>query len=124
MSQFLPVYFGDFVEAGGGGGVIAVNPFPGFLFAANYVIPAVHVQNDAGETIRAYLDSAGPAETVTISFTEGTEIYDSDPRVTADMMSGFSSRGPTVQGSSNYIFSKGKEWYVLVGPARFELATS
>ena len=83
---------GTYVKAGGGGGVILYNPEQQGLATDNYEIPAVHVENDVGLLIKDYID-AHPGE-VTVSFTKGQKIFDSDPRVMSDMMASFSSRGP------------------------------
>jgi uncharacterized repeat protein (TIGR01451 family) len=83
---------GDFVLAGGGGGVILYNPDQQGLATDNFVIPAVHVENDTGQIITDYIQRY-PGD-VTTSFTQGQKTMDNDPRVTADMMASFSSRGP------------------------------
>ena len=85
---------GDNVKAGGGGGVILYNADPAQGLATdNYVIPAVHVVNATGVTIKDYL-TAHPGE-VTVSFTDGEKaLAGSDARVKSDMMADFSSRGP------------------------------
>ncbi len=83
---------GDIILAGGGGGVILYNPEEQGLATDNFVIPAVHVENNIGEIIKNYVEQY-PGE-VTISFTQGQKVMDSDPRVISDMMASFSSRGP------------------------------
>lgn len=90
--QIARVLRGTYVKAGGGGGVILYNPEQQGLATDNYVIPAVHVENDIGLLIKDYLTTHSGQ--VMVTFTTGQKIYDSDARVTADMMASFSSRGP------------------------------
>ncbi|HEY52576.1 MAG TPA: S8 family serine peptidase [Caldilineae bacterium] len=91
--QIARVLRGDYVAAGGGGGVILYNPVQQGLATDNYIIPAVHVENDIGQQIKDYI-VAHPGE-VTVSFTQGMATYGpEDPRVIPDMMASFSSRGP------------------------------
>ncbi|MFQ5595460.1 MAG: S8 family peptidase, partial [Anaerolineae bacterium] len=91
--QIARVARGAYVQAGGGGGVILYNPVQQGLATDNYVIPAVHVENDVGQQIKDYI-AANP-EGVTVSFTPGTATFGpEDPRVIPDMMASFSSRGP------------------------------
>ena len=90
--QIARVLRGAHIQAGGGGGVILYNPEKLELATDNYVISAVHVENDGGQKIKDYItDNPGQ---VMVSFTAGQKTFDSDPRVTADMMGAFSSRGP------------------------------
>ncbi len=91
--QIARVLRGDYVKAGGGGGVILYNPVQQGLATDNYVIPAVHVENDAGQQIKDFL--AAHPDGVKVSFTRGTAVFGpEDPRVIPDMMASFSSRGP------------------------------
>ncbi len=92
--QIARVLRGDYVQAGGGGGVILYNADPAQgLSTDNYVIPAVHVVNATGLAIKEYLaDNAG---SVNVTFTAGQKVLaESDDRVIPDMMAAFSSRGP------------------------------
>ena len=93
--QIARVARGDYVQAGGGGGVILYNPVLQGLATDNYVIPAVHVEYDIGQLIKDYIDLHPAYGDVTVSFTQGSETDDNDPRVTSDMMAEFSSRGPS-----------------------------
>lgn len=91
--QIARVLRGDYVAAGGGGGVILYNPVQQGLATDNYVIPAVHVENDVGQQIKDFI--AAHPDGVTVSFTGGTAVFGpGDPRVVPDMMASFSSRGP------------------------------
>lgn len=100
--QIARVLRGDYVAAGGGGGVILYNPVQQGITTDNFVIPGVHVENDVGQAIKDYVTQY-PGQ-VTVSFTQGTATFGpDDPRVIPDMMASFSSRGPTVQAASNYI---------------------
>ncbi len=94
---------GDYVKAGGGGGVILYNPVKQGLATDNYVIPAVHVENNVGAAIKHYItstymvtgtDQLSITPGILITFTQGTAIKAPDSRVTPDMMASFSSRGP------------------------------
>jgi hypothetical protein len=59
----------------------------------NHPLPTVHMLHDVGQLLKDYL-VAHPGE-VTISFTEGIARYaPADPRVTPNVMTSFSSRGP------------------------------
>ena len=93
--QIARVARGDNVLAGGGGGVILYNPTLQGLATDNFVIPAVHVEYDIGQLIKDYIDLYPTYGDVKVSFTQGAEVYDTDPRVTSDMMAEFSSRGPS-----------------------------
>lgn len=91
--QIARVLRGAYVKAGGGGGVILYNPTQQGLATDNYVIPAVHVENDVGQQIKDFI--ATNPDGVTVSFTPGTATFGpEDPRVIPDMMASFSSRGP------------------------------
>lgn len=82
------------VAAGGGGAVIfhnsaVVNMTP----TDNHPLPTVHMLNDVGNPLKAYL-VANPGD-VTVSFTQSEAAYaDQDPRIVPNMMASFSSRGP------------------------------
>jgi subtilisin family serine protease len=90
--QIARVLRGTYVQAGGGGGVILYNPVEQGLDTDNYVIPAAHVDNVVGQLIKDYL-TEHPGE-VTVSFSAGQKIFDTDPRVNSNMMAAFSARGP------------------------------
>lgn len=91
--QIARVLRGAYVAAGGGGAVILYNPVQQDLDTDNYIIPAVHVQNDVGQQIKDFI-AANP-DGVTVSFTAGQKVFGpGDPRVIPDMMAAFSSRGP------------------------------
>ncbi|MEM7112635.1 MAG: S8 family serine peptidase [Chloroflexota bacterium] len=94
--QIARVLRGDYVQAGGGGGVILYNPVTQGLSTDLYVIPAVHVEDNIGLAIKDYV-VANPGAEIRVSFTPGTEVMDDDPRVISDMMAAFSSRGPNAQ---------------------------
>ncbi len=77
------------VAAGGAGGCILANvPGSGDPVADPHIIPAIHVNLTAGDALRTWLAS-GSGHTATL--TDSTVIV--DPSV-ADIMAGFSSRGP------------------------------
>ncbi|KAH7688650.1 Tripeptidyl-peptidase II protein [Dioscorea alata] len=90
---------GSVVEAAGGVAVILANTEAmGYsTLAEPHVIPASHVSYDAGEKIKAYINSTShPAVTI---FPRGT-LYQNQPP--APMVSYFSSRGPS-QASPNIL---------------------
>ncbi|MGB0388113.1 MAG: S8 family serine peptidase [Ardenticatenaceae bacterium] len=91
--QIARVLRGDYVKAGGAGGVILYNAEPQGLSTDNYIIPGVHVENNIGQQIKQYLTEYGE-QRISVSFTAGSAVTDSDDRVTSDMMASFSSRGP------------------------------
>ena len=85
---------GESVAAGGAGGFILAQPDavaggPGSLNADPHVIPAVHIDYNAYQTLLAYLDAApGP-----VMGTIAGSIIDFDDAY-GDIMASFSSRGP------------------------------
>ncbi len=84
---------GDYVKAGGGGGLILYNPTQQGLNTDSFVIPAVHAENDIGQQIKDYV-TAHPSSTITVSFSAGlAAMAPGDARVKPDMMAAFSSRG-------------------------------
>jgi hypothetical protein len=82
------------VAAGGGGAVIFHNsPVVSMTPTDNHPLPTVHMLNNVGQPLKAYL-VANPGE-VTISFTQSVARYaGKDPRVVPNVMASFSSRGP------------------------------
>ncbi|MBK6326847.1 MAG: S8 family serine peptidase [Chloroflexi bacterium] len=91
---------GDNVKAGGAGGLILANAEQGDLGTDHFTLPAVHVNADVGAALRSHIAANSP---VTISFTSSQAVYAPDSRVPVDEMAGFSSRGPVLQGNSNYV---------------------
>jgi subtilisin family serine protease len=82
------------VAAGGGGAVLFQHrPDTAIPSNLNSVLPTVHMLHDVAQPVRVYL-AANPGQ-VTVGFTQGTARYAAeDPRVTADVVARFSSRGP------------------------------
>ena len=82
------------VQAGDGGAVIFHNSAAVSMTPTdNHVLPTVHVLNEVGNPLKAYL-VAKPGQ-VTVSFTQSVAMFASeDPRVKANVMASFSSRGP------------------------------
>ena len=80
------------VRDGGAGGMVLAN-VPSGATSLNddaHVIPAIHIDASDGDVLRAWLDDGGTGHSGTIS---GTGPAFSDPSA-ADIMAGFSSRGP------------------------------
>ncbi len=75
------------VAEGGAGGMLLYNPTLQGLATDNHFIPSVHLENDAGAELLAFM-SAHSAETVLGTFTDGTAT-----EVQGDKMAAFSSRG-------------------------------
>jgi uncharacterized repeat protein (TIGR01451 family) len=75
------------VAVGGAGGMLLYNPTLQGLATDNYFIPGVHLENDAGAELVAFMD-AHSGETVLGTFTEGVAT-----EVQGDVMAAFSSRG-------------------------------
>jgi subtilisin family serine protease len=73
------------VAAGGAGGMLLYNPVLQGLATDNHFIPSVHLENDAGATLLAFMDSHTG---VTATFTQGVATA-----VQGDKMAAFSSRG-------------------------------
>ena len=71
--------------AGGAGGMLLYNPTLQGLATDNHFIPSVHLENDAGEALLAFMDAHSG---VTGAFTQGTATT-----VQGDKMAAFSSRG-------------------------------
>jgi hypothetical protein len=74
------------VAAGGAGGLLLYNPVLQGLATDNHFIPSVHLENDAGADLLAFMAAA--TGTVTGTFTDGTATG-----VQGDVMAAFSSRG-------------------------------
>lgn len=77
------------VAAGGAGGLLLYNPNPQGLSTDNHFIPSVHLENDSGATLVAFMDSHSG---VTGVFTQGEATA-----VQGDVMAPFSSRGGPAQ---------------------------
>jgi uncharacterized repeat protein (TIGR01451 family) len=75
------------VAAGGGGGMLLYNPTLQGLATDNHFIPSVHLENDAGEDLLAFMADHS-SETVLGTFTDGVA-----STVPGDVMAAFSSRG-------------------------------
>jgi uncharacterized repeat protein (TIGR01451 family) len=75
------------VAEGGAGGLLLYNPTLQGLATDNHFIPSVHLENDAGDELLAFM-AAHSGETVTGTFTDGTAT-----EVPGDVMAAFSSRG-------------------------------
>lgn len=75
------------VAQGGAGGMLLYNPTLQGLATDNHFIPSVHLENDAGDELLAFM-AAHSEETVTATFTNGTATT-----VQGDVMAAFSSRG-------------------------------
>ncbi len=73
------------VDAGGAGGMLLYNPVPQGLATDNHFIPSVHLENDQGASLVAFV--SGHAS-VTGTFTQGVATA-----VQGDVMASFSSRG-------------------------------
>ncbi len=73
------------VAAGGAGGMILYNPTPQSLVPDNHFIPTIHIQNDAGAALLAFMATHTG---VTGEFTPGTAVTSQ-----GDVMAPFSSRG-------------------------------
>jgi subtilisin family serine protease len=82
------------VQAGGGGAVIFHNSAAVSMTPTdNHVLPTVHVLNEVGNPLKAYL--VANLGQVTVSFTQSVDRFaGEDPRVKANVMASFSSRGP------------------------------
>ena len=82
------------VQAGGGGAVIFHNiPSVNVTPTDNHPLPTVHMLYKVGLPLKEYLDAED--DTIKISFTEGASRSASDDqRVTPNVMTSFSSRGP------------------------------
>lgn len=77
------------VAAGGAGGLLLYNPTLQGLSTDNHFIPSVHLENDAGQALLAFM---GSHTGVTGTFTQGIA-----STVQGDKMAAFSSRGGTGQ---------------------------
>ena len=77
------------VAAGGAGGLLLYNPVQQGLSTDNHFIPSVHLENDSGATLVAFVDSHA---SVTGTFTQGVATT-----VQGDVMAPFSSRGGPAQ---------------------------
>lgn len=77
------------VLAGGAGAMLLFNPTPQGLSTDNHFLPAVHLENDAGEELVAFLDANTG---VMATFTPGQAV-----EVPGDVMAPFSSRGGSGQ---------------------------
>jgi len=89
------------VEAGGAGGMVLSNSAEDSgIVADSHSIPSVHVSHELGEALRQHL---ADNSSVTISFTDGQATLAPNPNIFSDNMGIFSSRGPTLQGGSNYM---------------------
>ena len=75
------------VAAGGASGLLLYNPTLQGLATDNHFIPSVHLENDAGEDLLAFMEDHD-GETVTATFTDGLSTV-----VNGDVMAAFSSRG-------------------------------
>ncbi len=73
------------VAAGGGGGMLLYNPTLQGLATDNHFIPSVHLENDAGADLLAFMAAHGNVEA---TFTQGVATT-----VPGDVMAAFSSRG-------------------------------
>lgn len=79
------------VQAGGGAGLLLYNPTLQGLATDNHFIPSIHLENDAGDALLAFMaDHDG--ETVTATFPDGIATS-----VQGDVMAAFSSRGGSGQ---------------------------
>ncbi len=78
-------------QAGGAGGMILANVVAGSVNSDPHALPAVHIDVGLGDSLRTWLAS-GAGHTGTIS---GSSLGDSDPSA-ADVLSGFSLRGPNL----------------------------
>ncbi|MCO6451519.1 MAG: S8 family serine peptidase [Caldilineales bacterium] len=89
---------GSNVKAGGAGGLVLVNTLPGESVNADaHFIPAVHLDNDQGDLLKAWL-ATGTGHTASI---QGT-LFDFAP-ANGDIMAGFSSRGPVTITTNSVI---------------------
>ncbi|MCO7225380.1 S8 family serine peptidase [Pleionea sp. CnH1-48] len=81
------------VQAGGAGGYVLANVSGGSTSLNDdiYVIPGIHISSADGDTLKSWL-SSGAGHTATINGTTGPVGVDA---AAADIVAGFSSRGPT-----------------------------
>jgi hypothetical protein len=82
------------VAQAGGVGMILVNVSPGSLNADFHSVPTVHVDEDIGDSLRAYAQTDGASATLSA----GTQVVAEAPEVAA-----FSSRGPALAGRGNLL---------------------
>jgi subtilisin family serine protease len=78
------------VMVGGAAGMLQYNPVLQGLATDNHFIPSVHLENDAGAALLAFMAAA--TEPVMATFTDGTAT-----EVPGDVMAAFSSRGGSSQ---------------------------
>ncbi|OQX25343.1 MAG: hypothetical protein BWK80_16065 [Desulfobacteraceae bacterium IS3] len=91
---------GDFVQDGGGGAIILYNHKGLYdYFLDSHSVPALFVLRESGLVIREYLRQH-PGE-VSVSFTQGQSVSAPDSRIPADIVAGFSSRGPDMNAADN-----------------------
>lgn len=89
---------GTAVKKGGARGMVLVNTEPGeSLVADAHIIPAVHLSKADGDALKAWL-STGSGHMATIQATQ----ISFDPAL-ADVMAGFSSRGPLTNAAKDVI---------------------
>ena len=77
------------VAVGGAGGLLLYNPTAQGLSTDNHFIPSVHLENDSGDALTAFM---GSHTGVTATFTQGVAT-----QVQGDVMAPFSSRGGPAQ---------------------------
>ena len=94
---------GNFIQDAGGGAVILYNSEESYDYSSYlHPIPSVICLRETGLSIRNYLDQY-PGQ-VKVSFSQGAEIFDPDPRIPTDTVVGFSSRGPAIDEGEGTIF--------------------